>query len=197
MLTRRGLIEGVGASLVVAAVGGVGVALAGEGDIMRPPGAQDEDHLIGSCIRCDRCRSICPTRAIGVATVEDGLVNARTPKMEFRIGYCNECEGAYRCAEVCPVGSIRPFDKTKEKIGVAVIDVGTCLTYGISGSCSANCVPACPEEALRIDEDGRLALDEDLCWGCGACEYFCVSDSYGAFAATGIRGINVVKAGER
>lgn len=191
MLTRRDLVRGLGCTFALAAVGGAGVAVAGDDFLMRPPGAQDEAHFMGTCIRCDRCRSVCPTHAIGVSVVEDGLIQARTPKMEFRIGYCNECEGAYRCSEVCPVGSIGAFDKKNEKIGVAVINPDACLTFGASGSCSAKCIDVCPEEALCIDENGRLAIDQNLCWGCGACECFCVSDSYGAYKATGRRGINV------
>lgn len=193
MLTRRSLIEGAGATLALAAVGSTSLAFAGESTPLRPPGAQNENHFIGTCIRCDRCRSVCPTNAIGVTRLEEGLINVRTPKMEFRLGYCNECDGSYRCAEVCPTGSIRAFDKQTERIGVAVIDEKVCLTFGISGSCTANCVPVCPENALCIDENGRLALEKDKCWGCGACEYFCVSDSYGIYEATGTRGINIVR----
>ena len=195
MLTRRNVLEGAAAVVGLAAVGGVGVAFAGETAPLRPPGAQDEEHFIGTCIRCDRCRTACPTGAIGVATVEDGFVNMRTPKMEFLLGPCDECGGEYRCAEVCPVGSILPFDKTTEKMGMAVIDPNVCLTYGISGSCSADCIPACPEEALSINEEGRLVLNEDACWGCGACEYYCVSDSYGSYEAAGHRGISIVREG--
>lgn len=197
MLTRRNLIEGAGAVAAIAAVGGVSVAFAGQGEVpMRPPGAQDEERFIGSCVRCDRCRSVCPTNVIGVSAIEDGLINVRTPKMEFRLGCCDTCGGAYKCAEVCPMGSIAAFDTQRDRIGVAVIDTSVCLTYGISGSCSANCIDPCPEQALRIDDDGRLVLDEAVCWGCGACEYYCVSDSYGAYTATGNRGINVVRTRE-
>ena len=45
-----------------------------------------------------------------------------------------------------------------------------------------------------VTEEGRLVLDESLCWGCGACEYFCVSDSYQAYSGSARRGINIVKA---
>lgn len=193
MLTRRSLLEGAGATVALLAVGGVGVAFAAEEDPLRPPGAQDEQRFIATCVRCDRCRSVCPTRAIGVATVEEGLLNVRTPVMEFRLGYCDECGGEYRCVEACPAGSLLPFDKTREKIGVAVVRPEVCLTYGVSGSCSADCVTACPEDALRIDEGGRLVVDPDPCWGCGACEYYCVSDSYGIYEDTGTRGIAIVR----
>lgn len=193
MLTRRDLIEGASVTAVMLATGGVGVALASPVAPLRPPGAQDEDRFLGTCVRCDRCRSVCPTKAIGVATIEEGLVSVRTPVMEFRLGYCDECGGEYLCEKVCPAGSILPFDKASTKLGVAVVDADACLTYGISGSCSANCIPACPVGALRINEEGRLVVDEEPCWGCGACEYYCVSDSYGAFEATGNRGIKIVR----
>lgn len=196
MLTRRNLIEGAAAVVGLAAVGGAGVAFASEAEPLRPPGAQDADHFVGSCIRCDRCRTACPTGVIGVAALEEGLVHVRTPKMEFRLGYCDTCDGAYRCAEVCPVGSIGPFDTAVDRIGVAVVDPAVCLTYGISGSCPANCVDACPAECLSINDEGRLVVDDTACWGCGACEYYCVSDSYGVYEATGNRGINIVREAE-
>lgn len=194
MITRRNLLQGLCATTALVAVGGISIASAGEAPL-RPPGAEDETRFIGSCIRCDRCRSACPTKAIGVATLEDGLINMRTPKMEFRLGYCDECGGSPKCYEVCPVDSFLPLDGGHRKIGLAAIDTSVCLTYGISGRCPANCIPACPEGALSIDEGGHLVLKEELCWGCGACEYHCVSDSYGSFEKTGSRGINIVKAG--
>lgn len=193
MLTRRNLIEGAGVTVALVALGGAGVAFAGEEDPLRPPGAQDEAHFIGTCVRCDRCRTVCPTGVIGVAVVEDGLVHARTPKMEFRLGFCDECGGEYLCAQACPAGSFKPFDVARDKIGVAVVDPDVCLTYGISGSCSADCIDPCPAECLSINEEGRLVVDPDPCWGCGACEYFCVSDSYGVYEATGHRGINILR----
>ena len=193
MLTRRHLLEGAGVTAVMLAVGGAGVALAGEEAPLRPPGAQDESRFTAACVRCDRCRSVCPTNVIGVGTLEEGLVNMRTPVMEFRLGYCDECGGEYLCEQVCPAGAIVAFNPAVEKLGIAVVDPGTCLTYGVSGACSANCVPACPVDALRINEEGRLVVDTDPCWGCGACEYYCVSDSYGVFEATGNRGINIVR----
>lgn len=192
MLTRRAVLEGAAAVAVTAAVGGVSVAFAGEGDLLRPPGAQDEGSLLGACVRCDRCRSACPRDAIDVATVEDGLVNARTPKMNFRKGYCDACDGAYRCRAACPTGAIGAFDPDAQAIGKAVIDADECLTYGISATCDARCVDACPVDALSVDaRTGRLQIDERLCWGCGICELVCPSDAYGVYSGSGRRGINV------
>lgn len=190
-ITRRSLLEGCLGAAAIVAVGGMGIAFAGNQEILRPPGGQDENELVGACIRCDRCRSICPTNAIDVATVEDGVADMRTPKMNFRIGYCDSCDGRYRCFDVCPTQALGSFDKTVQKIGMAVIDYGQCVAFGISGRCNGKCIDYCPEQALSFDENNRLVLDEDLCWGCGICEYICPSNAYGAYSGSSKRGINI------
>ena len=68
-----------------------------EGANIRTPGAQDEQSLLSLCIRCDRCRSACPTNAIGVGHLSDGIINARVPVMDFRSGYCDMCGGDFIC----------------------------------------------------------------------------------------------------
>ena len=73
-VTRRNLIEGGIAAGALVALGGTVKAFAGEGDLLRPPGAQDEQSLLSLCIRCDRCRSACPTNAIGVGHLSDGII---------------------------------------------------------------------------------------------------------------------------
>lgn len=190
-LTRRQLVEGAAGVGVLALLGGGSVAFAGERALMRPPGGQDEDFLLGACIRCDRCRSVCPNNAIDVATLEDGLLNVRTPKMNFTLGYCDACSGKYRCVEVCPTGALGRFDKASDKIGIAAIDLERCEAYGISARCKYECVTTCPEQALQRDDSGRLSLDEQACWGCGICQYVCPSNAYRDFDGSSKRGINV------
>jgi ferredoxin-type protein NapG len=93
-ISRRALVTGgIGAGVMLAIGGGARLAVGSEIPL-RPPGGQDEDHLLANCIRCDRCRSACPNNAIGVASINDGILMARTPKMEYRKGYCDFCKGA-------------------------------------------------------------------------------------------------------
>lgn len=190
-LTRRRLVEGLVGAATLVAVGGVADAFAGGEMLMRPPGGQSEGSLLGTCIRCDRCRSICPRDAIGIATIEDGLINVRTPKMNFRIGYCDACNGSFKCIHSCPTSTLNSFDKTSQKLGIAVIDLDRCETYGISARCKVDCITACPEQALSLDKNNRLVIDGTLCWGCGICEYACPSNSYRVYTGSSKRGINI------
>ena len=191
--SRRMFVAGALSVASLFALGGAGKALAGQQVPMRPPGAQDEARLWGACIKCDRCRSVCPEGVIDVAHLEDGLVNARTPVMDFKKGYCTFCDGAYKCAEVCPTEAIRfGFDPACDKIGMAVVDSEECLLYRSgSGRCSKECIDACAYEALSIDDSGHLRVDVDACNGCGACEHACPSSSYGSYTGSSRRGINI------
>lgn len=190
-LTRRGLIGGAAGIAALFALGGGAKALASDEGFLRPPGGQDYEHLLGACIRCDRCRSACTREAISVCTVSDGILNARLPRMNYKFGYCDMCDGEYRCIAACPTGALTAFDADADKIGVAVIDESECLTYILSGMCDARCIQACTWEALSLDDAGRLRIDQSKCNGCGACQYVCPSDAYGTYSGSGRRGINV------
>ena len=190
-ITRRSVLEGAAAAVVLLGFGGTVRAFAGEETPLRPPGGQDEARLQWSCIRCDRCRTVCPTKAIGVGALADGVMNVRLPQMDFRSGYCDMCGGEFLCVKACPTGALESFDPHADKIGVAVVDVEECQLYGVSATCNAPCVDACEYEALSIDENGRLAVDESRCNGCGACEFVCPTSAYRTYSGSGKRGINV------
>ncbi len=187
-ITRRGFLIGAAGAAGLFVVGGVAVALDApeERSLLRPPGAQDEVRLLANCIKCDRCRSVCPTGAIVTALVEDGLAEARTPLLDFHRGYCDFCG---KCLEVCPTSAIVAFDEAREKIGIAVIDESECVAFR-QGGCRV-CVDACPYQAISVDGSGRPVVDEAVCNGCGVCEYVCPSATYGSYSGSGARGVNV------
>ena len=191
MLSRRSLVFGAVGIATLMAIGKTTEALGGGVTILRPPGAQQTDSLWARCIKCERCIHICPLNAICIAKIEDGLINARTPKMDYRKGYCDFCSGHPKCAEVCPTDCFNDFDPNTDKIGVAVVDTEQCLLYHSSTQCSKRCMDGCYYEALYLDRNGLLNVDVEKCNGCGACEYLCPSATYQVYRGSLNRGINV------
>ncbi len=174
------------ASVACCGVGATAYALEGENELLRPPGGQDERAFLAACVKCDRCRSVCPTGALAVAHVEDGFVRARTPKFDFHKGYCDFCG---KCQEVCGTGALSSFDPSQDKVGVAVVQKDRCLAY--DQGCES-CKDSCPFGALAFDAGRHPSVDPQLCNGCGSCEYQCVALVYGTFAGGTRRGIVVV-----
>lgn len=189
-LTRRTFVGFLGAAAAASALGGGALAFAGDGSLLRPPGGQDEARFISLCVKCDRCRSVCHTGAISLATVEDGFLNARTPTVDFHRGICDFCGD---CARVCAVGALAAFNEEIDKIGIAVVQQDRCLSY--TQSCE-ECVNACPYRAITLDAGRHPVVDAGLCNGCGVCENVCPALVYGRFAGGTRRGIVVRPASE-
>lgn len=176
----------VGGVAALCAVGGTATALAGDGQLLRPPGGQDEARFIGACLKCDKCRSICPEGCLTTCVVEDGLVNYRTPRIDYRKGFCTFCD---ECIAVCPTKALVSFNPDAERIGLAVVDAQECIAFQ-KGGCRV-CVEACTYGAITLDSIGNPVVDEMLCNGCGRCEFACPSASWRAYTGSKRRGINV------
>lgn len=186
-LSRREALAGLCLIAGTLALGGASKAFASSDGLLRPPGGQDETRFSALCIKCDRCRSICPTRCVRVTTVSESFRDARTPRIDFHKGACLFC-GA--CVDACPTGALDAFDPEKDKIGVAVIDEDSCIAYA-RGACD-KCRDSCDYGALSFENGNRPEVDAVLCNGCGACTNACTANVYLSFEGDRKRAIEVV-----
>lgn len=120
----------------------------------------------GKCdIDCGlKCQEACPVEAIHVETQSDEDAT-RITDVEVDEKLCFFCR---QCAAACPFNLIdvkKPFE------GMVEINVERCPE-----GCMA-CVDACPDDALRLDEDGRPEVDQEFCILCSACEEVCPEDA--------------------
>jgi len=156
-------------------------------DLVRPPGARPEREFLQRCVQCGMCMKACPTNAIVPTWHEAGLEGVWTPRLDFRLGYCEyECD---LCGRVCPTEAIQPLplDEKKEiKVGLAAIDTTRCLPYAFARECIV-CEEHCPipDKAIYFvtaevtRRDGTTVVvkqprvDPDLCTGCGICQQKC------------------------
>lgn len=155
--------------------------------LIRPPGALPEKDFLKRCVRCGECMKVCLTNGLQPTLLEGGLEGIWTPILVPKIGYCE-----YRCTlcgQVCPTGAIKRLsieEKTKIKIGLAMLDKGRCLPYAHKKPCIV-CEEVCPtpKKAIWFEkvtvknmEGEELILQQphvnlDLCIGCGICETKC------------------------
>ena len=185
-MSRRSFALGCGGAVALLALGGLKVAPA-EAHV-RPPGGQDEEHLIGSCIRCERCVEACPNGALRPAHLEDGVLAVRTPTSNFDKGWCDFCESANEgnplCAKACPTQALRleaGASALTTVLGTAYLIQDWCLAYRNTGC--RFCFDACAEagyDAIELDRYNHPTVIEDKCVGCGACQSVCVSQKEGS-----------------
>jgi len=182
-------------ALAALMAGAAGVALLRTGarakqphpQLVRPPGVGDEEDFLSRCIRCSQCMKVCPTSGLQPVLFEAGLEGLWTPRLVPRLGHCDF--GCNACGQVCPSGAIPTLDLARKReavLGLGVVDRDRCLPWAHGIPCIV-CEEMCPvpEKAIRLeevsvtDDRGDMVLVqrpyvlEDLCIGCGICEYQC------------------------
>jgi len=155
--------------------------------LLRPPGVTDESVFLKKCVRCGECMKVCLKNALYPDYFRAGFYGLYMPVMIPRLGYCEyNCS---LCGQVCPTGAIpnQPLEEKKKSIiGLAAFDRNHCLPYAKKINCIV-CEEHCPipEKAIRLesvvekDYAGRTItlkrpyVVDELCTGCGICEYVC------------------------
>ena len=161
-------------------------------DLLRPPGAADEQTFLGLCIRCGECMKVCPTNVLQPAIFQSGMEGLFSPRLIPRLIFEQSyCEYACTlCGQVCPTGAIPRLDeeaKHAHPTGKAYFDHNLCLPWAEKTPC-IRCEEMCPapDKAIKIlntltiaGKDGQELeiqqpyVDRDLCVGCGICESNC------------------------
>ncbi len=170
-VSRRQMIGGLAAGAAGVALTPA-IALTGQSQVIRPPGALPEDEFVRKCIVCQECVRVCPTGGLRPTLLEAGLAGIGTPQLLPRQGGCSlnpSCPNL--CAQVCPVGAIRPTAPEDLKIGLAHVDRAMCLAWDQEVKCLV-CVEACLVNAAQF-YNGRVTVDPQRCTGCGRCEIGC------------------------
>ena len=145
-------------------------------EIVRPPGAVDEDFFNRLCVRCGICLEVCPTNAIVLATFEDGIEIVNTPKIDPLIGACEfyrgRCEDIQLCGKFCPTGALQLVDREEVQMGTVELIRDLCIAE--EGQECVVCDEMCPiQEAVDITEDLKPEFNDEECVGCGICIYNC------------------------
>ena len=138
-----------------------------------PPGSQSVRHFYQHCTGCQLCVTDCPNNVLRPSGDLDRLMQ---PEMSFEKGFCRpECT---RCSELCPAGAIKKItreEKTQYHVGTARVNVDLCLVSTGKSHCG-KCAQSCPTGAVTMVREGELrrpVVAEEVCIGCGACEYLC------------------------
>ncbi len=156
---------------------------------IRPPGAVEENRFLDLCLRCQQCTGVCASTGgcLQPAVMETGLEGLWTPIARMREGCCEyNCN---LCGKVCPSGAIEDLpleEKQKLRMGTAYFDKNRCIPHYKEEDCLV-CEEHCPtpDKAIKFKlkliakDDGSTGVlklpyvDEELCIGCGICEYVC------------------------
>lgn len=136
----------------------------------RPPGAVEEPRFFDLCTRCGDCLEACPVWAI--RNEDDQEAHPGYPVVEPNMTACTLCEDPLPCIVACETGALLPTARTAVRLGLAVVDISTCVVS--HGELCDFCVLYCPipEQAIRMTDEGPV-ISESGCTGCGSCVSMC------------------------
>ena len=151
-----------------------------------PPGSRSVKDFYRHCTACQLCVAQCPNNVLRPSTDLEHLMQ---PEMSYEKGFCRpECT---RCSELCPAGAIRKIgkeQKTDYHIGTARVNRELCVAE--DGTKCGKCAQVCPAGAIVMVENPAMGnriptVNEEMCIGCGACEFHCPSRPVSAITVNG------------
>ena len=152
---------------------------------LTPPGSKSVKDFYSHCTACQLCVSACPNGVLRPSTEPERLMQ---PEMGYEKGFCRpECT---KCSELSPAGAISWIsreEKTQDHIGTAHVERSLCVAE--NGTLCGNCARHCPSGAIRM-VNGEAGFEipvvnEELCTGCGACEFLCPARPLSAITVNG------------
>jgi 4Fe-4S ferredoxin len=121
----------------------------------------DEDE----CDYCMLCQDLCPEDAIKVK----GKKPCEPPAIEGEVCIDDDkCTRCGWCREVCPYNAVEIKKPFEGEITLKENNIKRCDPHG----CQA-CFNVCPAHLWYVPEDKNIAIKEDYCIYCGACENAC------------------------
>lgn len=156
-----------------------------------PPGAHSIEEFNKECIACSLCINECPNEVLQPSYKEYGITGMMQPVMNYHKSFCTfNCT---KCTEICPTNALHPLlpeAKKLTQIGKAQFIKDNCIVKTENTACGA-CSESCPTKACHmVPYLGNLVIpevQEDICIGCGHCEFACPVTPYKAIFVDGNR----------
>jgi polyferredoxin len=154
-----------------------------------PPGSIDVNRFNDRCTACHLCVAKCPSNVLKPTFLEYGLAGMLQPTMDFSHGYCNyHCT---LCTDICPADALEKITAKEKKtlqVGHVHYIKENCVVVTEGTDCGA-CSEHCPTQAVSMKPykgDLRIPqINQDLCVGCGGCEYICPTRPFRAIYVVG------------
>ncbi len=149
-------------------------------ELIRPPGAGNEQEFLETCSKCGNCIKACPYFALRPVLMANEF-DRGTPTLRAGEAFCRFCQD-FPCIVACPTGALSKQRQDRlQKIGIATVISGSCVrNHG--NDCHA-CIDKCDQtghHAIKVTQQNQETkpswLPEviaDKCCGCGACLTVC------------------------
>jgi polyferredoxin/NAD-dependent dihydropyrimidine dehydrogenase PreA subunit len=154
-----------------------------------PPGGGGIEDFLRDCTACSLCINVCPNEVLQPSYNQYGIAGIMQPFMDYNKSFCTY--NCTKCTEICPTNALHPLvleAKKLTQIGKAKFIKENCIVETEKTACGA-CSESCPTKSCHmVPFEGNLVIPEiteDICIGCGHCEFACPVTPYKAIFVDG------------